>query len=250
MHYLLRKKAWLILLAFLVTGCVSPSMNRWTIRTSSTPFPPSLDLASIVKEKVALLPPLTSPSLRENDAGLGIYLGGSVKKIFPAWKIIEEQQLIGLINYYELVGAYTSLRRGAEQSHILDRELLQKIGGRIGARYVFQPRLAYILQTMTNRSDLLDFRISQTRSAHIRLSLQLWDTVSGELIWSSAAEAAVEREAVTQDPVFVEDVARITFDSMLTDLLNKKTSSKYTRINQFINNNIINKSDKKLLEKY
>ena len=46
----------------------------------------------------------------------------------------------------------------------------------------------------------------QTRSAHIRLSLQLWDTVSGELIWSSAAETAVESEAITQDPIFIEDV--------------------------------------------
>lgn len=84
----------------------------------------------------------------------------------------------------------------------------------------------------------------QTRSAHMRLSLQLWDTRSGELIWSSAAETALQSEAATQDPVFMEDAARITWGSMLSDLLNGKTSSRYTRLNQFLDNLLSEKTDK------
>jgi hypothetical protein len=217
-----------------MTGCAS--LHMWTVRTSSTPFPSSSDLASIGKESVALLPPLTTPGLRENEAGLGRYLGEAIKKTFPTWKIIEEQQTISLINSYGLVGEYTRLRKGAEQSHILDQELLQKIGKRIGVRYVFQPRLAYISQTMTNRwtIPLINIRFMETRTAHMRLSLQLWDTVSGELIWSSVAETAMEDEAFNQDPVFIEDVSRVTFDSMLKDFQNRKTSSTYIRSGQLI----------------
>ena len=244
----LRLMVWLVFIIFFITGCASNLVNQWTVRTSSTPFSSTSNLASVVNEVVLLLPPLTSPTLRENEAGLGIYLGGAIKKIFPVWKVIEEQQTIGLINRYELVNEYAILRKGAEQNHILDREVLRKIGKKIGARYVFQPRLAYILQTMTNRWDMpfFDIRIMQTRSAHIRLSLQLWDTVSGELIWSSAAETAVESEAITQDPIFVEDVFRVTLDGMLKDLKNKKISSKYTRLNQFYNGFSIDENDSEL----
>ena len=81
---------------------------------------------------------------------------------------------------------------------------------------------------------LVDVRILQTRSAHMRVSLQLSDTVSGELIWASAAETALQSEAVTQDPVFMEDAARITWGGMLSDLLNRKTWSRDSRLNPFV----------------
>ena len=73
-----------------------------------------------------------------------VILMASSRKSFRTWKIRDEQQTINLINRYRPAGEYARLREGGEQSHILDRELLQKIGKSIGARYVFQPRLAYI----------------------------------------------------------------------------------------------------------
>jgi hypothetical protein len=99
---------------------------------------------------------------------------------------------------------------------------------------------------MTDRLNLppLNILMLQTRSAHMRLSLQLCDTMSGELIWSSAAETALQSEAATQDPVFIENAARITWGSMLSDLLNGKTSSRYTRLNQFLDNLLPEKTNK------
>ena len=80
-----------------------------------------------MKGTVALLPTLTPASLRESETGLGLYLGKAIKKIFPAWKVIEEQQMIDLINRHGLIGEYVRLRKGAEQSHSyfikLEREL-------------------------------------------------------------------------------------------------------------------------------
>ena len=242
-----RSAAALVLFILLMAGCAS-SPDTWTVRTSSTPLPPSsdLDLVGIQQEAVGLLIPLATPSLRGNEVALSRYLDDIIKKIFPTWKVIDEQQTINLINRYGLAGEYARLRESGEQSHILDRELLQKIGKSIEVRYVFQPRLAYFLQTMTDRLSLppLDLLIAQTRSGHMRLSLQLWDTMSGELIWASAAETALQSEAVTQDPVFMEDAARITWGSMLSDLLNGKTSSRYTRLNQFLDNLLSEKTDK------
>jgi len=242
-----RSAAGLVLLILLMAGCATSPDNTWTVRTSSTLLPRSsnLDLVNIEQEAVGLLTPLAPPALRGNEVALSRYLDDIIKKIFPTWRVIGEQQTINLINRYGLAGEYARLRESGEQSHILDRELLQKIGKSIEARYVFQPRLAYFLQTMTDRLKLppFDILLVQTRSAHMRLSLQLWDTMSGELIWASAAETALQSEAVTQDPVFVEDAARITWGSMLSDLLNGKTSSRYTRMNQFLDDLLSEKTN-------
>ena len=103
--------------------------------------------------------------------------------------------------------------------------------------HVFQPRLAYFSQEMLDRWEIpaINVKFARTRSSTMRLSLQLWDSESGELLWSSTAESNFQSEAVNLDPVFIEDAARVTFGSMLSDLLNRKTSSKYNPLNQALN---------------
>lgn len=224
--------AGLGLLILFTTGCAG-SVYGWTVRTSSTALAPSSGPVNHGRETVAVLTPLSS-SLRGNEAGLGQYLGDVIRQVAPTWTVIDERQALNLINKHGLSGEYAQMRSDAEQSHILNRTVLQKIGEVLGARYVFQPRLAYFSQTMTDRWSLafIDVLISQTRSALMRLSLQLWDAKSGELIWSSMAETSLQSEAVSKDPVFMEDIARVTFGGMVADLQNRRTASKYTPLNR------------------
>lgn len=248
MIHILREEirvAGLILFILFMTGCGS-IQPRWVVHTSSTQISSSTDLANLEQETMALFTPIAStPLLRGDEAGLGLYLAEAIEKIAPNWKIMSEQQTIGLINRYGLTEEYARLRQGVDQNHILERELLQKIGERIGARYVLQPRLAYISQTMTNRLEapVTPFLIFQTRSAVMRLSLQLWDAMSGEPIWFSVAESAVLNETASLEPMFLKDAARAAFGSMLTDLLTRKTSSEYTRLNQFLDNLVQEKNE-------
>ena len=46
---------------------------------------------------------------------------------------------------------------------------------------------------------------------------------------------------VSLDPVFIEDVARVTFGGMLADFLNRKTSSEYTPYDEVLNLLILEK---------
>jgi hypothetical protein len=239
MTHRFRFSAWLSttlgLLLVVTTGCAG-SFYGWTVRTTSTSLSPSSEAASLSQESVAVLTPLSVASLRGNEAGMGQYLVDVIQKVAPNWSVVSEREAISLINKHGLAGLYEQMRSGAELSHVLDRDSLQNIGKALEARFVFQPRLAFFDQTMTDRFTIPGINVlaSQTRSATMRLSLQLWDTKSGELIWSSAAETNLQSESVTQDPVFMEDVARVTFGSMLADLLNRRTGSKYTPLNQVL----------------
>ena len=81
----------------------------------------------------------------------------------------------------------------------------------------------------------IDLRMMQTRSSTMRISLQLWDAETGEIIWASLAETTMQNEAVSQDPVYLEDVSRATLGSMVEDFKNRKTASTYTPVNKFLN---------------
>jgi hypothetical protein len=186
------------------------------------------------QKPVAILPAMSVASLQGTEVGMSHHLSEILKKLTPTWRVLDERASLTGINMQGLGPEYIQMRRDAGDTHLLSRESLRKIGAALGVRYVFQPRLASFTQTMIDRWKLVDVRIAQTRSSVIRISLQLWDTESGELIWSSVSESFLEGEGVTQEPVFLEDAVRVALGSMMSDFLNRRTASKYTPLNKVL----------------
>jgi hypothetical protein len=228
--------ASLVLLVLCMAGC-GKSIYGWQVRTNSTPVAPSFDRAPIDQMRVAILPTLATGLHQGTAAGMSQYLDQTLKTLTPTWTVVTEQEALTKINTHGLGVDYVRMRSDAEQSHLLIRQPLAKIGAALGVRYIFQPRLASFTQTMTERWKFpgLDLRLVETRSSLLRVSLQLWEAESGELIWSSVAETIMENEALTQDPVFLEDAVRLTFGSLVSDFLNRRTASKYTPLNEVLN---------------
>lgn len=228
-------KVTLLLLVLLSMGC-SSSIYGWQVRTSSTAFSPSFDPGVLGQEPVAVLGALTMPGLRGNEVGLDYMLAEVLHRVAPHLHIVRPQRTISEINQQGLTPEYTQMRTDAEQSHILNRETLRKIGTAIGARYLFQPRLAAFTQTMYDRWTFPAFGVvvSQTRQSNLRMSVQLWDAKTGELLWASMAEGTMQSEAFAKDPVYLEDTMRVTLGSIIADFLNRKTASTYTPLNKIV----------------
>lgn len=218
---------------FIMSGCAS-SIYGWQVRTSSTSFSSPGEPAVFQQEPVALLSAVTVPGLRGNEVALVYYLHEILRKVTPEWKVVSPQETVARINEAGLAAEYMRMRAGHEESNILDRDQLRRIGAAIGARYMFQLRLASFTQTMTERWKALDIRLTQTRWGDMRLVLQLWDANTGRLVWVSAAETSMQGEGVSQDPVYLEDIARATLIGMMADFLNRRTASKYTPVNKVL----------------
>jgi hypothetical protein len=226
-----RLAAGLVLVLATVTGC-STSIYGWTVRTNSTL--PAVRPTALEHEPVAIFEAHAPGGLRGNELGLAYYLAEILGKVAPNIKVVSPQDTATRINKEGLTPEYVRMRTDFEQTNILEAAALRKLGAAIGARYVFQPRLGAFSQTMTERWKPIDLRIVQTRSSILRLSLQLWDTQSGAPVWSSVAEAVLSSEAVSQDPVFLEDAAKIALGSVIADLLRGKTASTYTTLSEFL----------------
>jgi hypothetical protein len=185
---------------------------------------------------VAIFGALAHPGLLGTEIGIEGLLAQVLRKVAPQITVIPPKDVFTLINGKGMTDEYTRMREAALQSNILNRDSLRKLGAAVGARYVFQPRLTAFAQIMTDRWKFpgLDLRLTQTRSSIMRLSLQLWDVETGELLWWSMAESTMQNEAIAQDPVYLEDSARVTLGSILADFLNGKSASTYGPLNQFI----------------
>jgi len=225
----------LLLMLTLVTGCLG-SIYGWQVRTISTRLPPSFDPGALGQEPVAIFGALTMPGLHGNEMPLDYLLGEVLQKVAPHIRVISSRNSLSQINQQGLAVEYTQMRVDAELSYLLNRESLKKLGTAIGARYVFQPRLAAFAQYMTDRWTFpgLGVLLMQTRSSDLRVSLQLWDARTGELLWVSMAEGTLQSEAASRDYVYFEDAARVALGSMIADLLNQKTASTYTPLNKLL----------------
>jgi hypothetical protein len=228
--------ASLVLLFISAAGCTG-SIYNWQVRTTGTQVAPSFYQAPVEERPVAIFPALSGPILRGTEVAVSYHLAKILEKLTPNWKVVDEQATLTGINMHGLGIDYIRMRRDAEDTHLLERESLRNIGAALGVRYIFQPRLVSFTQTMTQRWKVpgVELRVVETRSSLMRISLQLWDSGTGELIWSSVAEAVLANEAVTQDPVFLEDAARVTLGSLMSDFLNRRTASQYTPLNDTLN---------------
>jgi hypothetical protein len=227
--------AGLLLLCLFLSGCPG-SVYLWEVRTESTARPPSFNPAVFEQQPVAVLEALTAPGLHGNEVGLALSLSRILKRVQPKWRLVSPQETATRINQRGLAAEYARMRMDYEQSNLLDREPLRKIGAAIGARYVFQPRLAAFTQTLYDRWKVpaLEINVVRIRSSILRLSLQLWDTETGELIWASTAEATFQEEAVSEDPVYFREAGRITWATIIADFTHGETSSKYTSVNTLL----------------
>jgi hypothetical protein len=111
-----------------------------------------------------IFPALSGPILRGSEVALSRHLAKILEKLIPAW-VVDEQTTLTKINSQGLGKDYLRIRRGAEDTHLLDRESLRIIGVALGVRYIFQPRLISFSQTMTLRwkGPGLEQRVAETR---------------------------------------------------------------------------------------
>jgi hypothetical protein len=226
---------FLLLLLIMTTSCTG-SIYDWRVRTNSTPMSAASRPANLAPHPVAVFPAITMPGLRGNEFPLGHYLGYILQKAAPDWKVVIELETSSRINRKGLSIDFARMRNDYDQSSIYDAETLRKISEAVGARYVFQPRLIAFSQVMTDRWMFpgLNVRLLQTRSSIMRIALQFWDAETGDLLWVSIAETTMSNEAISQDPVYFQDIAVATLGSMMVDFMKERTASEYTPLNKFL----------------
>ncbi len=208
-----------ILLMLVAAGCAKPPAEAkysWELYISQR-----ITADSFTGNSMAILPAVTityDPSqqiYRETLAGL---LYESLKKQKAGPKILPLDYVQGAINKAEMWAEYQKMIKDFDETSVLRKDTLQKLGRALGAKYVLLPKLLRFQQETYDRINVLGISFLKTRQSTVDIQAQIWDTESGEVIWDGAGEGALATEVVRGRPVSFMIVGQSACDSLVSRL--------------------------------
>jgi hypothetical protein len=201
-----------------LTGCAGP-LTQWGEETTYTPRASSFDPKNLRQEAGAVLHAVVGFGLEGYSHQVSRSLSAALANTSQAIKVVPVQEALSHLNREGLAGEYAQMVSDYARSGILNRLTLEKIGRTLNATYVFQPSLASFSQSTSGRFSFLGLRLFQTRITTMRLSVQLWDARTGDIVWEASGEATLATEDVRELRIPFDEIARRLWSHMLNDLL-------------------------------
>ena len=166
-----------------LSGCGGPY-----IYASSEYYTHNLYPERLQNEGIAFLTPSTITGQEEDKQALAFIFSEVLAEIRPDIRRVSLPETLSAINKAGLTEDYMLMYEYYYQTGIFKYDFLRRIGELTKTRYVAQLKLSGFEQIINGRLGLLGFRILDTRSARIRLFMQIWDTQEGTIAWESELE--------------------------------------------------------------
>ena len=101
---------------------------------------------------------------------------------------------------------------------VLRKDLLLQVGQAVGARYVILPRLLRFESESFDRATILGIAFLRTRQSSVDIHVQIWDTITGEVVWEGASEGTIASEVVRGRPASFMAVATNACESLASKM--------------------------------
>jgi hypothetical protein len=209
-------------------GCASapPAEARfsWTFYSSPTISPETFS-----GQSVAILPTATiqyDPTqeiYRETLAGI---LYKALIRYSGGPRVLSLDSIQSGINKKELWNDFKLMYGEYHETAVLRIDLLSKIGQAVGARFVIMPRLLRFQSETFDRATIVGIAFLRTRQSSVDIHAQIWDTVTGEVVWEGASEGTIASEVVRGRPASFMAVAENASESLASRMPWVKTEKK------------------------
>lgn len=189
----------LVLFMWFAVGCSGNGYTRWVTNTLSTPPSPMFDSAELTQAPIAILPVQTPDRLRGYGPGLSQALQNGLEHFSPTIQAIPSQDTINHLNGAGLREVFNHLVKDWNFSGYQDPNKLKSIGSALGVKFLLIPGLVDLERSQRERLDALGLKTIVSEVAALRLSMQIWNTATGEIVWKSFGEGYVKREGSSRD---------------------------------------------------
>jgi len=204
-------------LLFFLSGCLG-AFTQWGDEVSFMSEAPSFSSAELQGEKVAILSAVVGFGLEGYSLQVSRTLSSALSSQKQTFDIIPIQMALSEINQHGLASEYTRMISEYRQSGILNKEILEKLGNVLHARYVIQPSMAAFNQFTSGRLSVFGLRLFHTRISTLRLSAQIWDTRTGVLVWEASGEGTIATEDVREFRIPFEAIGQRLWGRILHGL--------------------------------
>jgi len=97
-------------------------------------------------------------------------------------------------------------------------DVLKHVSTATGARYIAQLKLQRFEQGAKDRFGIFGLRVVETKYAHIRLFLQVWDSQTGGIAWEGVQEMRHSHDTTSEEPVMQRTVLERTARDLVAGL--------------------------------
>jgi len=207
----------IVLCGLLAAGCSAP-FHMSDDHVTSTPRPPSVDLAVLACAPVATLGIVAPSGIQGLSPTVSHALTQALAQASPPIRAVPMSEVLNRLTDRGLATEYADLLAGYGRSGILERERLQRIGSALGARHLMQPGLADFNQSLVDKFEFTGLKIVRTRISALRLWLQVWDTQTGHILSESTGELTVAAPVLRADAtVSLDTIAQKLWSRIIRD---------------------------------
>ena len=200
-------------LFFVLAGCsgtqVYPNLQQHLISLR----PGDLEAAGI-----AFITPSTVTGQEQEKQAVALTFADVMKRERQGLRVVTLAETLGAINKAGVADAYRRMYDDYRDTGLLSGEVLRRVSAATGARYLAQLKLQEFGQGARERFGIFGLRIVETKYAHVRLFLQIWDSSDGSIVWEAMQEMRISQETVTEEPVMQRTVLEHTARDLVAKL--------------------------------
>lgn len=212
---LLRRMPALGLAALLLlSGCASTNQLHSTTQALAIDLEPQV----LKTTGIAFITPTSVTGQEEDKQALALAFTEALKQARPDLRIVSLPATLSAVNRAGLASEYRQMFEDYRLSGIFSRDTLQKVSRLTGVRYLAHLKLGTFRQESKSRWGALGMRVVETKTAALRLYLQIWDGTDGSVAWEGAQELRSSHESLYEDAIpfktAVEQSANALFASL------------------------------------
>lgn len=178
----------------------------------------SLKAGDLQRDGLAFLTPSTVTGQEQDKLALALVFGETVSKQLPGVRVVTLPEALGAINRAGLADEYRKMIEHYRDTAIFRRDSLKAIGEAAQVRYLAQLKLAEFSRDLRERFSLFGLRLFQTQYAHLRLDMQVWDSVAGVIAWEASEEVNYAYDSGAERPVTFQQMVQVAAIEILKTL--------------------------------
>ncbi|HEX7643095.1 MAG TPA: hypothetical protein VF472_12885 [Burkholderiaceae bacterium] len=167
---------------------------------------------------VAFITPSTNTGAEEDKQALALVFYDVLHDLRPGQRIESLPQALSSINGAGFSERYQRMLQNYRETGIFEKGALKQLSQITGSRYLAQLKLESFRQESKDRFGLFGLRVMETKSADVRVFLQIWDGQNGAIAWEGTEEMNVSRESISEHAIPFKQAVQEAANKLLAQL--------------------------------
>jgi hypothetical protein len=167
---------------------------------------------------IAFLTPSTITGQEEEKQAIALLFADVLRKERPAIRCVGLPETLNALNTAGLADEYKRMLDDYRGTGIFDVKILQKVGEVTKTGYVANLKLMSFVQGSADRFGAFGLRLVGTKSAHVRLFFQIWNTKGGFIAWEGVEEMHYAVDTLSEKAVTLKTAIGKTAHEIIAQL--------------------------------